>query len=603
MTFHKAARALAALGATLLVSAAAPGLAAADPSDFGYGDLAVRGVPAVGERPLLTILVDYRDAHFDPGHDARFYRDLLFDGSANLAASGGYFDENSSHRFHFADAGVIGPVRHPDDFSTPVDESTYACAYGIGAGCSGSDVTIRTKAIQRADAVVDFARFDRDGDNQVTADELVVLVISADTAALARSAATRSLCAPTRDSRVPGGTPISVCGAVPGIGQAVGAMTIAHELTHVLQGGRPWEAYGAGARLNTYFSLMAATIFPERDERRSFHLDAYTKMRLGWLRPQVLTTDTSGCFELAAADRATAPIAGLGKRLLERAYVIYDPSRGTREFFLLEHRWPTDGTFDGDPWSSPVWSGLPDAGLGIWRATVDDAGNLLSVPAYDVAGIDTALFLVPPGSRPDTIGPLGRPAGNLGLWSKGDGTARPTWLDGSPSGVTMRVASESVRQRTITVSLRGADCSGAELPAALDPAPPLPPTGPRLLHPCLTDDGLRELRCRWFTGFHQLERIAPVLAKPGRPYVVTWRITPRRRTGPLVITERLPFATAKLRVGQPRPGRTITLRRVLRVPPTAKAGGFTIRASLTAGGRHERLPGATVRIAQSTAQP
>ena len=32
-----------------------------DPSDFGYGDLSVRGVPAVGQRPLLTILVDYKE--------------------------------------------------------------------------------------------------------------------------------------------------------------------------------------------------------------------------------------------------------------------------------------------------------------------------------------------------------------------------------------------------------------------------------------------------------------------------------------------------------------------------------------------------------------
>ena len=50
-----------------------------DPSDFGYGDLSVRGVPAVGQRPLLTILVDYKDSRFDAGsaNAARHDRALL----------------------------------------------------------------------------------------------------------------------------------------------------------------------------------------------------------------------------------------------------------------------------------------------------------------------------------------------------------------------------------------------------------------------------------------------------------------------------------------------------------------------------------------------
>ena len=242
----------------------------------------------------------------------RFFGDLLFAGFAHVAGEGGYFDENSYGGFHFTNAGIVGPIRYTDNPATPGDESTFGCALKIGPGCPGEDV--RSKAIALADSRVNFGRFDANNDGMVRAHELTIQLFgpAPPGSRFAVAAATSSACPLTADRNALGDR-VRACMLVPGDGGAVSAMTIAHELTHVLQDARAWEAYGWNARLNNFFSLMSATIDGTRlNSRKSFHLDAYTKMRLGWLRPRVVSTATRGCVDLAAAElqdrRIPAPL-------------------------------------------------------------------------------------------------------------------------------------------------------------------------------------------------------------------------------------------------------------------------------------------------------
>jgi hypothetical protein len=91
--------------------------------------------------------------------------------------------------------------------------------------------------------------------------------------------------------------------------------------------------------------------------------------------------------------------------------------------------------YDADPWRSGHL-GIPDSGLAIWHVKLDSNKNPeIRKALYAPDGQDRAVYIVPPGGR------LGRPEGN-GLWDKGDGEAAPPWLDGTASGLIVRVVSE-----------------------------------------------------------------------------------------------------------------------------------------------------------------
>ena len=77
-----------------------------------------------------------------------------------------------------------------------------------------------------------------------------------------------------------------------------------------------------------------------------------------------------------AADGGPAPAADV-----PQAYVVYDPSRGTDEFFVLEYRRVFSMlSYDGDPWGTGT-IGLPDHGLAIWWVKIDPATKqLLKIP-------------------------------------------------------------------------------------------------------------------------------------------------------------------------------------------------------------------------------
>jgi hypothetical protein len=103
--------------------------------------------------------------------------------------------------------------------------------------------------------------------------------------------------------------------------------------------------------------------------------------------------------------------------------------------------------YDGDPWQTG-YTPLPDNGLAIWYVQVDSSKNLIAVPSVTVPGaMDGSLYLFPPN------GQFGQPTGNDGLWNSTDGQANPSWLDGTPSGLRVRVCSDSVDQHHICIRI------------------------------------------------------------------------------------------------------------------------------------------------------
>jgi M6 family metalloprotease-like protein len=312
------------------------------PEAFGYGRVAARGA-----RPLLTIMIEYSDVRFHTPHTVAFFDDLLFGAAApNIAA---YFNENSLGLFTWKKAAIVGPVQHPDDPATPANESMRNCAFS----CPGrSDKTVRARAIElAASAGFDFARYDTDHDGRVTNPELTVLIVDAAPFGDAAGAVRSSDPGCVR----PGGLLIDICLGIPGVNEDATFATIAHELVHSL--GMNQEVYGSHC-LSQNMSLMSCT------GSGLYHLDPWHKIQLGWVKPRIYPITYPG---------ASALLGATAGRLHVEPIILYDPRRGRNEYFILEYRNRSVGTYD-------VNMADPAAGVAIWYVQTDAAGNLQTIP-------------------------------------------------------------------------------------------------------------------------------------------------------------------------------------------------------------------------------
>ncbi len=461
---------------------------------FGYREL------GSGSMPLLTILLDFDEGNFSPGHDTEFYSRLLFlDGGlrGTLAGPGSFYAEQSTGEFGlgaftFENAGVIGPFFHPDDPLTPGNEQNFACARGMDtmgnptpparppgrtlpiAPCGywrwntgevppealpgWDDLSLHetlTNAIIAADlAGFPFGDFDTNRDGIVNQHELAILVIYAPPAPFSTGAARDfSAGGAVRNSSeapfVEGRSGLRVHLPVATVGENASASTIAHELAHLLQKrvGDGYEGYGSNDRcLNQNFTSMSCTIFPGVDDRRIFHLDPYTKLRFGFLQPEIAHLDDFLCLAMQPIEDEPGPDT--------RSLILYDSDRGPGEYFILEYRRPLLFNYDGDPFTTGSF-GLPDKGLGIWYVQVDEKGGPVSILALDgTGGKDAALLLVPPGFADDPSN-WGWPSANNGLWGPEDGAAMLFWPDGTSTGTELRVLRDQSSTLFLQVSTTG----------------------------------------------------------------------------------------------------------------------------------------------------
>ncbi len=147
---------------------------------------------------------------------------------------------------------------------------------------------------------------------------------------------------------------------VAGVGDWTEWITYAHELSHLLDYYQVVDLYNLPASSGTYqYATMDATLF----ESGSYHHDPYTKQRLGWVTPTVIST--AGWYTLSD---------------VETTGQVFRVQRNATEYFLIENRWwgtsydaPTTandgipgmaGSYDGTLITAP---GLPDQGLAIWH--------------------------------------------------------------------------------------------------------------------------------------------------------------------------------------------------------------------------------------------
>jgi M6 family metalloprotease-like protein len=278
-------------------------------------------IPLPKDMPLLVIVAE-RGAAVDgrcPGKVARTDAeiwDLVFSGGFPSARN--YFRDNSHDRLRLVEEGIVHvcglPVEVFSDATKLIEAAVTAASVQHDLG--------------RYDVVVD-----GDGDGQVRGEELTILVLDDSTGADWGQA--------VEWSSLPFAQGGYFRGWIAAAGGGASLFTWLHELGHTLGAD---DLYGNGANHRTSLYGAAPTL------TGTIHLDAWHKLRLGWLRPDVvdLRNERTGSRFLHCDDTELAELEG--------SILFHDPDRGTDQYFLAEAR--CDRGYDAE---------TNRAGVAIWQ--------------------------------------------------------------------------------------------------------------------------------------------------------------------------------------------------------------------------------------------
>lgn len=371
--------------------------------------------PAIRERKVLTILWDPQIPDCPPAISKDAVVSAIF-GETNSVRS--IFRENSGGAFKLENAGVLGwyPADKPAEhyWNHPAGSDEWISGHAEKW----------TEAIRKADKEFDFRAFDIAPRDETThSSELGVLIVIASkgTAGFVRPVWGREL--PSRQPLIVDGVRIPQMAEVyTSSGSPPDVQTAAHELMHLL--------FDMGDMYFTWFMPFAAGAYSLMDG--GIHLDPFHKLKLGWVRPQMITQ--TGRFTLPDVETKNT------------IWLLVDPRRGIDEYFLVENRWP----------GNSYEKNLPDRGLAVWHIIEDPAvyGNLPAPPGVSQAdwnsvpkdefsrrGIRMIRPVIgPPFDDRTALWDGSDPLTGYALTSHDpDPThARLHWANGSPSGFAIR---------------------------------------------------------------------------------------------------------------------------------------------------------------------
>ncbi|MEW5854686.1 MAG: hypothetical protein AB2A00_38275 [Myxococcota bacterium] len=369
------------------------------PPDFSHpdtphrGDIRLSPVGGQEDRPLLVIYARWDDVGYPAEFPVATVAERFFGTgfpSTSFPSVGDYF-----RRLSFNDLFLFPAA---ETQGTAYDGVVQVTVPGTKTEFFSLPATTRNRILlELADPFVDYASFDGDGNGVLTNLELVVNALEAEpTIPLPQGCGiTRGVDSVSLDETSLGGLSVAMSNT------ATNLITIIHETAHVALGMIDFYGFDVGS-----LDIGAATCGAA--DNTYFAPSAWNKLHWGWITPTVVTQD--GYYDVRRADTTGD------------AFILYDPDRGTSDYFLLENRRMTPGTYD---------QGSNANGLVIWR--IDD----------DALGVDPDV---------DPIG-LMRPAAGFQAWDAANAAApqrtmSQPWADGTASQVAVRaigVAGETVR--------------------------------------------------------------------------------------------------------------------------------------------------------------
>jgi M6 family metalloprotease-like protein len=256
-----------------------------------------------------------------------------------------WYRENSGGRFTIKKAGVLGWYRadkaaeHYWNKSKDPNDADHD-------GWLNGHVEKWAEAIRKADREFNFAAFDFNQDGRLTPDELGILIVIPQKSPFGTNRSLLGREIPRKEPLIVDGVRLNFvaecyCGSPPNLG------VLNHELSHLFLG-TP-DMY-----MTAHWPFAAGDYSIMDHSYTSAHFDPFIKLKLGWL--DYRATSTRGEFTLPDVET---------KRT---ALILHDPTRGYREYFLLENRWrgsSYDAGVGGAGW------GIRVDGLAIWHIIED----------------------------------------------------------------------------------------------------------------------------------------------------------------------------------------------------------------------------------------
>jgi len=334
----------------------------------------------------------------------------------------GLFSEMSGQRWQMGSHTIRG-CGTPSFYHPPAQHQ------GTWYWDNGRFDLMRQDAIAAAAADFDFLSHDLDGDGRIMSNELVINICIPQATPFGQA---------LEFGAYPiGGTTLQIqtldCYFGPNSDRnhAVGA--IAHENSH--QTLNAYDLYGPEIPpMPDRLSLMGDTNLP-------IHLSAYEKLHHGWIGPSVL--------DITKWTTQTVTVAPI--ETSQRALLIYDPTRGHDEYFLIENR-SKSTTLGITNYDSLI---AAPAGLVLWHIVENPA--LLNpaipppVPCPPAFPLATS-GCVDPTLWAQRLATFGWVVGGIQNWgSIVPGQATPlVWSDGTPVNVTVSGVNGSPSSVTIT---------------------------------------------------------------------------------------------------------------------------------------------------------
>ena len=425
---------------------------------------------------MLVILWDpHRPDHPAPSKNA--VENLIFGSKPSVSD---YFLENSGGRFKMESAGVLGwydadksadhywgpldqedlpedrnrngiidsgedlnnngKLDGPDGILQP-DEDTNGNGkldYDLnGDGWLSGHVEKWAEAIRKADKDFDYKKYDANNDNILSPDELAINIVIPQNNPFGTNRGAAGKEYPNWEPLIVDGVRINVIsetyiGSPPSLG------LVAHELSHIL--------LGAGDMYFSFFQPYAAGPYSLMDQapHNPPHLDPFHKLRLGWIVPKVVTSD--GWYKIRDIETH------------HKAYILYDPARSDKEYFIIENRW-SGNSYD---------SYLIDTGLAVWHIIEDPNifDTLPTPPSVDPQQWNDPKWKGWARRAIRMIRPIYGPPINWALWDGSDpqtgydllsvdpdpNHATLKWADGTPSGFSIQSIPASSSEMAVYIT-------------------------------------------------------------------------------------------------------------------------------------------------------
>ncbi|MFN2594728.1 MAG: hypothetical protein ABR579_07565 [Actinomycetota bacterium] len=376
------------------------------------------------DRDLVVVLMNFTDVSIPASRDAAFYSNQIF--GSGFGTLRDYFLKNSFGKF------VVSPAKETDTSNNGATNDgivTVNAGETLAAFNARTDQSRSRLVIDKADPSINYASYDTNNDGNVTDKELGILYIRAAQPTTTNSdncGATRGEDSGTNDGknvvvRIAGGT------------SATDLITHIHEIGHSMLHMRDMYGFGPGS-----FDITGPTC--GYNDSTFFGINAWQKMNWGWINPTVVTAD--GYYNVQRADSNP------------QAFILYDTSKGTQNYFIVENRQQPANTYDQN---------TQDNGLVIWRideSQYNSSNN--NVRPMEIMRADgaTATGPVQCNASDPPPGSCFSSGADGDAWDAGDTNfpqrtmSRP-WRDGSASNVAVRAIGRSGATMRAYFDVRG----------------------------------------------------------------------------------------------------------------------------------------------------